>query len=233
LWGGRERERERERERDECRLAVRQVSLLVFVPGKQRRLQFVECANDINAMIDAAKFADLVLLLTDGSFGFEMETFEFLNVLQVHGFPKVMGVLTHLDKFKDAKQLRKTKKKLKNRFWTEIYDGAKLFYLSGLVYGKYPKREVHNLARFISVAKFRPLTWRASHPYILADRFEDVTPPEKVQVDPKCDRSVTLYGYLRGSNLKQGMKVGTFLQLWLLIVSLAQLCICFAVAAIR
>jgi ribosome biogenesis protein BMS1 len=64
------------------------------------------------------------------------ETFEFLNVLQVHGFPKVMGVLTHLDKFKDAKQLRKTKKKLKNRFWTEIYDGAKLFYLSGLVYGK-------------------------------------------------------------------------------------------------
>jgi ribosome biogenesis protein BMS1 len=45
---------------------------LVFVSGKQRRLQFVECANDINAMIDAAKFADLVLLLTDGSFGFEM-----------------------------------------------------------------------------------------------------------------------------------------------------------------
>jgi ribosome biogenesis protein BMS1 len=64
------------------------------------------------------------------------ETFEFLNILQVHGFPKVMGVLTHLDKFKDAKRLRKTKKKLKNRFWTEIYDGAKLFYLSGLVYGK-------------------------------------------------------------------------------------------------
>ncbi len=69
---GRDRQRDRETERDECRLAVRQVSLLVFVPGKQRRLQFVECANDINAMIDAAKFADLVLLLTDGSFGFEM-----------------------------------------------------------------------------------------------------------------------------------------------------------------
>lgn len=45
---------------------------LCFSTGKQRRLQFVECANDINAMIDAAKFADLVLLLTDGSYGFEM-----------------------------------------------------------------------------------------------------------------------------------------------------------------
>ncbi len=34
---------------------------------------------------DAAKYADLVLLLIDGAFGFEMETFEFLNLLQVGG----------------------------------------------------------------------------------------------------------------------------------------------------
>jgi hypothetical protein len=93
----------------------------------------------------AAKYADLVLLLIDGGFGFEMETFEFLNLLQVHGFPKVMGVLTHLDGFRDTKALKKTKKALKHRFWTEIYQGAKLFYLSGLKNGKYLKREVHNL----------------------------------------------------------------------------------------
>lgn len=54
---------------------------------------------------------------------------------QVHGFPKVMGVLTHLDAFTDAARLRKVKKKLKARFWTEIYDGAKLFYLSGVQHG--------------------------------------------------------------------------------------------------
>lgn len=64
------------------------------------------------------------------------ETFEFLNILQNHGFPKVMGVLTHLDQFKDVKKLKKTKQRLKHRFWTEIYDGAKLFYLSGLIHGK-------------------------------------------------------------------------------------------------
>jgi hypothetical protein len=34
-------------------------------------------------MMDAAKAADLVLLMIDGSFGLEMETFEFLNLLQV------------------------------------------------------------------------------------------------------------------------------------------------------
>lgn len=180
---------------------------ITVISGKQRRLQFVECVNDVNAMIDSAKVADLVLLLVDGSYGFEMETFEYLNILQVHGFPKIMGVLTHLDQFKDVKQLRKTKKRLKNRFWTEIYEGAKLFYLSGLIHGKYPKREIHNLARFISVAKFRPLSWRLTHPYVLADRFEDVTPPDIVHADPKCDRNVTIYGYLRGCNMKKGIQV--------------------------
>ena len=38
--------------------------------------------------------------------------------------------------------------------------------------GKYMKREVLNLARFISVTKFRPLSWRGAHPYLVADRFE-------------------------------------------------------------
>ncbi|XP_021906755.1 LOW QUALITY PROTEIN: ribosome biogenesis protein BMS1 homolog [Carica papaya] len=180
---------------------------ITVVSGKKRRIQFVECPNDINGMIDAAKFADLALLLIDGSYGFEMETFEFLNILQVHGFPKVMGVLTHLDKFKDVKKLKKTKQRLKNRFWTEIYDGAKLFYLSGLIHGKFPKREIHILSRFISVMKFHPLSWRTSHPYVLVDRFEDVTPPGRIEMNKKCDRNITLYGYLRGCNMKKGMKV--------------------------
>lgn len=71
-----------------------------------------------------------------------METFEFLNILQVHGFPKVMGVLTHLDKFDNNKALRNTKKKLKARFWTEVYSGAKVFTMGGQINGKYPKTEV-------------------------------------------------------------------------------------------
>ncbi|KAL4425893.1 hypothetical protein ABPG75_009909 [Micractinium tetrahymenae] len=180
---------------------------ITLIAGKARRLTFIECPQDLSAMIDAAKYADLVLLLIDGGFGFEMETFEFLNILQVHGFPKVMGVLTHLDGFKDTKALKKTKKALKHRFWTEIYQGAKLFYLSGMKNGKYLKREVHNLARFISVMKFRPLTWRQAHPYLLADRFEDITPAEAVRANPRCDRDVTLYGYVRGTNWKEGTRV--------------------------
>ncbi|OXB69890.1 UNVERIFIED_CONTAM: hypothetical protein H355_000002, partial [Colinus virginianus] len=85
--------------------------------------------------------------------------------------------------------------------------GAKLFYLSGMVHGEYQKQEIHNLGRFISVMKFRPLTWQTSHPYVLADRMEDLTNPEDIRINPKCDRKISLYGYLRGAYLKNKSQV--------------------------
>ena len=39
----------------------------------------MECPNDINGMIDAAKYADLALLLIDGSYGFEMVSFQIYH----------------------------------------------------------------------------------------------------------------------------------------------------------
>lgn len=126
---------------------------VTVVVGKKKRITFFECPNDTAAMLDCAKIADLVLLCVDAKFGFEMETFEFLNILQVHGFPKVFGVFTHLDQFKTAKNLQKTKKLLKHRFWTEIYDGAKMFYFSGVINGKYLKHEVKQITLFMSRVK--------------------------------------------------------------------------------
>ena len=151
--------------------------------------------------------ADLVLLVVDGAYGFEMETFEFLNMTQTHGFPRMMGVLTHLDSFRNPTTLRRVKKQMKQRFWTDIYEGCKVFYLSGLKHGRYPKAEVSNLARFIAVMKFRPLVWRNAHPSVLADRMEDVTPPAEVQRDPLVSRSICLFGYVRGTFLKPAMRV--------------------------
>lgn len=174
---------------------------ITVVSGKHRRLTFIEVANDLNSMVDAAKVADLVLLLVDGNFGLEMETMEFLNVAQHHGMPRVIGVTTHLDLFKSQSTLRTSKKRLKHRFWTEVYQGAKLFYLSGVINGRYPDREILNLTRFISVMKFRPLKWRNEHPYLLADRITDLTHPTLIEKNPKVDRKVAIYGYLHGTPL--------------------------------
>ncbi|KAK9185514.1 hypothetical protein WN943_025870 [Citrus x changshan-huyou] len=85
------------------------------------------------------------------------------------------------------------KQHLKHRFWTETYQGAKLFMGS-----KYTKADICNLTKFISVMKFPSLHWRTSHPYVVVDRFEDVTPPERVHMNNKCDRNIIIYGYLRG-----------------------------------
>lgn len=52
---------------------------ITVVSGKKRRLTFIECNSDLNSMIDVGKIADLILLMIDGSFGFEMVN-EFISI---------------------------------------------------------------------------------------------------------------------------------------------------------
>ncbi|CCF32423.1 AARP2CN domain-containing protein [Colletotrichum higginsianum] len=183
---------------------------ITVVTSKKQRLTFVECPNELEAMVDMAKIADIVLLMIDGNYGFEMETMEFLNVLAATGMPgNVFGILTHLDLFRKPQALKDAKKRLKRRLWSELYQGAHLFFLSGVMNGRYPDREVHNLSRFLSVMKNpRPLIWRNSHPYAIIDSYRDITHPTKIEEDSKCDRSVVLSGYLRGTNFaSQGQRI--------------------------
>ena len=100
---------------------------LTVVTSKRRRLTLIECpADSLASMMDVAKVADIVLLMIDGNYGFEMETMEFLSVLSAHGMPgNVFGILTHLDLFRKPATLRDAKKRLKHRFWSELYQGAK------------------------------------------------------------------------------------------------------------
>lgn len=171
---------------------------ITIVSGKKRRITLIECNNDLHSMLDVAKVADLVLLMVDASFGFEMELFEFLNICQSHGFPKIMAILTHLDELKTEAEKKRAKKSMKKRFWTEIYKGAKLFFCSGVMHGVYGKRDTQNIARYVSVMKYRPLTWQTNHPYVLVDRMEDLTDPELVRRDRAIDRRVSMYGFVRG-----------------------------------
>ncbi|KAI3854972.1 hypothetical protein MKX03_009130 [Papaver bracteatum] len=135
--------------------------------GSKRRIQFVECPNNVNGMIDAAKYADAVIFLIDAGYEFEMETFEFLELLKVHGMPKVMGVLTYLDSFKREDVLTRTRQSLLGQFQTQICKGAQLFCLSSLHNGMYLEKEISELANYISTMEFHPLSWRASRPYML------------------------------------------------------------------
>jgi ribosome biogenesis protein BMS1 len=64
-----------------------------------------------------------------------------------------------------------------------------------------------NIIALSVTLQFRPLVWRNTHPYVLVDRHEDVTDPNEVDKNPDCERSVVLYGYVRGTHLKPAMKV--------------------------
>ncbi|KAI3934415.1 hypothetical protein MKW92_027509 [Papaver armeniacum] len=180
---------------------------IIITADKSKKLQFVECPDDIDAMIDAAKYADLVLLLVDANYGFEAETFEFLDLLRAHGLPKVMGVLTHLDQLKDDTKLNETEERVQDLFRTEIYQGAITYNLSGLQDDLYNMQDVQVLAEHILTLQLHLSSRRAAHPYVLVDCFEDVTPPEKELREANCGRNISLYGYLRGCDIKSGAKV--------------------------
>ncbi|KAI3841781.1 hypothetical protein MKW92_000465 [Papaver armeniacum] len=180
---------------------------ITIVAGEQRRIQFVECPNNVNGMIDAAKYADAVIFIIDVSFGYEMETLEFVNLLKVHGMPMVMGVFTHLDCFEGMDEVDYEMRAVhfKKDFRNEIYEGAQIFCMSAPGDETYPDHDICKLASFISGMEFHPLPWRASHPYVLVDRFKDVP---KLRLRKNCDRKdIIFYGYLRGCDIKTGTKV--------------------------
>ncbi len=170
--------------------------------AKNQRLTFYECPNDMNAMIDLSKIADIALVMIDTSVGFEMDTFEFLSLLKNHGYTSVMGVLTHMDEFRVNKSLNKLKKQIKKRFLKEVTDKAKLFYLYGIKNNLYMKMQMHNLARYLKVIKPNQPGFRQNHPYVLADRF-DVTFLNSNSEDPEDDVMVSFFGYVRGNNLNK------------------------------
>ncbi|KAM0683729.1 Glycoside hydrolase 2 Mannanase beta-galactosidase [Mitosporidium daphniae] len=193
---------------------------ITVVSGKSRRITLLECPNDLGAMIDVAKIADLVVLLIDASYGFEMETFEFLAIASSHGMPKVIGAMTHLDTFTSPEALKKSKHALKHRWWSETHSGVKLFSLSGVVGGNsqtpgdsrtplYYPRDVLNLSRLLAVAKPRPIIWKNTNSYLLIDRIEDLTPPDILREAPHSDRKVALYGWTRGCTLRPPLNIST------------------------
>ena len=65
-----------------------------------------------------------------------------------------------------------------------------------------------NLARFISVMKFRPRSSGATRrPAVLVARFEDVTPPAAIARDPLLSRSRSASSATCAAPFTPGMRV--------------------------
>ncbi len=51
--------------------------------------------------------------------------------------------------------------------------------------------------------KFKELGYRANHSFVIADRIEDMTKPDLIRKNEKCDRDLCFYGYVRGCAMKK------------------------------
>lgn len=180
---------------------------ITVIAGKARRITFFECPNDLKSMCDIAKVVDFVFLLMDGHYGLEMETFEFLSIAQVHGMPKMCGVVTHLDQLKTGKALKKQRKFLRHRFWHEVAAGAKVMCFSPMIRGLYRPTDVLNVHRLLICVEPKVQHWRNTHSCVLIDRHEDISDPSLISQNPKESRTIAFYGYTRGKPMKSGQLV--------------------------
>ena len=176
--------------------------------SKNQRLTFIECPNDISSLDDCSKIVDVAILLIDARVGFEMETFEFISLLKNHGFTQIMGVITHMDDFRQNKSLSKYKKQIKKRFIKDATDKSKLFYLFGIKNNLYIKLQLHTMARYLKVIKPNQPGFRINHPYIFCDRYDinfsktNITNKENPE-EKNDDVIVSLFGYVRGNHLNK------------------------------
>ena len=176
--------------------------------SKNQRLTFIECPNDISSLDDCSKIVDVAILLIDARVGFEMETFEFISLLKNHGFTQIMGVITHMDDFRQNKSLSKYKKQIKKRFMKDATDRSKLFYLFGIKNNLYIKLQLHTMARYLKVIKPNQPGFRINHPYIFCDRYDinfsktNITNKENPE-EKNDDVIVSLFGYVRGNHLNK------------------------------
>ena len=173
---------------------------------KNQRLTFIECPNDISSLDDCSKIVDVAILLIDARVGFEMETFEFISLLKNHGFTQIMGVITHMDDFRQNKSLSKYKKQIKKRFIKDATDKSKLFYLYGIKNNLYIKLQLHTMARYLKVIKPNQPGFRINHPYIFCDRY-DINFSKNIMKENEEEKNddviVSLFGYVRGNHLNK------------------------------
>lgn len=179
---------------------------ITVIASKTKRITLYDVPSSIPAVLDISKLVNLVILVVNAKIGLEVEHYEYLNILQATGFPRVFTVFTHLDEFHKVKTLRNEKVKLRERIWKEVHPGSRVFYMNGLVYGRtYHKTDMALLARILSRQEYKlGLNWRDNHAGVLIDRIEDITDPgllSKVNQEKNklVKHTLLVYGYVRGT----------------------------------
>jgi len=129
-------------------------NMISILNSDGERLFFVENIADTFSFVHSLNFSELVILLIDGFFGVELETFETITLVKNSNLKRYIFILTHLDLFKTWKSLKKAKKRIKDRLNKETDGNCKIFYFSGIREDNiYFLGEIKNLTRYLTKVK--------------------------------------------------------------------------------
>ena len=129
-------------------------NMISILSSEGERLFFIENIADTFSFVHSLNFSELVILLIDGFFGIEMETFETITLVKNSKLKRYIFILTHLDLFKTWKSLKKAKKRIKDRLNKETDGNCKIFYFNGIREDNiYFLGEIKNLTRYLTRVK--------------------------------------------------------------------------------
>jgi len=181
--------------------------------GRQRRITLFASPRDTNAVLDIAKVADIVVFVLGASeAGDDIDVDEFgthcLTVLKAQGMPAALGMQVGLAGLAPKKS--QALRKLGGRFFaTALGDDTKVIGLDTV-------EESQAFFRWVaSDMKLKPLAWRDTRPYLLAEQVH-FQPNAAASAVPAVGQfsftaapaapaaattgTLSLRGYLRGDN---------------------------------
>ena len=163
----------------------------------------IESPLDILSLSNLTKISDIIILVIDGFFGLELETFETISLINSNGTPRVFCVLTNLDLYTNWKNLKKAKKRIKNRLKKELGNQIKVFYLSGMSFNqKYLLREISNITRYFCLTKTCPSLMQTKTAYFLCTKL--------MVIEKNKSEHLLLKGYLKGKKIRNASQLKTF-----------------------
>eukprot|EP01101_Sappina_pedata_P007728 TRINITY_DN4140_c0_g1_i1.p1 TRINITY_DN4140_c0_g1~~TRINITY_DN4140_c0_g1_i1.p1 ORF type:complete len:825 (+),score=477.89 TRINITY_DN4140_c0_g1_i1:86-2560(+) len=162
--------------------------VFVNVRDCKDRMIIFETSPTLSSVLNAAKFADVLLFLVPALEGIDQFGEELISLVKAQGMPAVVGAIVGLEEI-PIKNRNDLKKSLIKLFQFHFTDASKIVPLS-------TEQDASVLVRTLVNSKLKKLAWRDIRPYLLGQNFE-------FQPSEQNDKEGTLVvtGFLRGSSL--------------------------------
>jgi pre-rRNA-processing protein TSR1 len=169
----------------------------------KQRISVFEVQREIRTVLDAAKVADIIVLVVDAETGIDESGKFLLNLIKGQGMPSSLVILQNLEKL--GKHKNDVKKNIMKWIHGELPEEPRIVPFDS-------DKDVKQLSRWISEQTAKSIQWREKRPYMLIENYEFV--PNNAQSSATANDSsldslahenktgtLVVRGYLRGKSM--------------------------------